>query len=78
MAGMKRKAGERAFLCRIAEGSRDRGDMVSGMVLEATQEYFPVGKTTYHEHLNALTKAGAGRKRGCRLQRPDETRKNPD
>ena len=49
--------------------------MVSGMVFEAVQEHLPVGKTTYHEHLNALTRAGivdlvprAGRGREVRLR----------
>ncbi len=29
-----------------------------GTVFEAAQEYLPVGKTAYHEHLNALANAG--------------------
>ncbi|MDD3857437.1 MAG: AAA family ATPase [Methanoculleus sp.] len=68
-------AGERALLSRIAERSREGRDMTSGAVFEATQEYLPVGKTTYHEHLNALAKAGiadlvpgAGRGREVQLR----------
>jgi cell division control protein 6 len=45
------------------------------VVFEAAQEYLPVGKTTYHEHLNALARAGivdlvpqAGRGREVRLR----------
>ena len=66
---------ERALACWIAERSRDGADMASGAVFEAAQEYLPVGKTAYHEHLNALTKAGivdlvpgAGRGREVRLR----------
>lgn len=49
---------ERALARWIAERSHDGADMASGTVFEAAQEYLPVGKTTYHEHLNALTRAG--------------------
>jgi cell division control protein 6 len=66
---------ERALACWIAERSRGGADMASGAVFEAAQEYRPVGKTTYHEHLNALTRAGivdlvprAGRGRVVRLR----------
>jgi len=51
-------AGERALLSGIAERSREGRDMNSGAVFEAAREYLPIGKTTYHEHLNALAKAG--------------------
>ena len=51
-------ASERALACWIAKRSHDGADMASGTVFEAAQEYLPVGKTTYHEHLNALTRAG--------------------
>jgi len=68
-------AGERAFACWIAERSRDGADMASGAVFEAVQEYLPVGKTTYHERLNALAKTGiidlvpgSGRGRDVRLR----------
>ena len=50
--------GERALLSRIAERSRDGGDMTSGAVFEETRDYFPIGKTTYHEHLRGLARAG--------------------
>jgi len=66
---------ERALACWIAERSRDGADMASGAVFEAAQEYLPVGKTAYHEHLNALTRAGivdlvpgAGRGREVQLR----------
>jgi cell division control protein 6 len=68
-------AGERALARWIAERSRDGADMASGAVFEAAQEYLPVGKTAYHEHLNALAKAGivdlvprTGRGREVRLR----------
>jgi cell division control protein 6 len=68
-------AGERALACWIAKRSHDGADMASGTVFEAAQEYLPVGKTTYHEHLNALTRAGivdlvprTGREREVRLR----------
>jgi len=51
-------AGERALLSGIAERSREGRDMASGAVFEAAQEYLPVGKTTYHEHLNHLAEIG--------------------
>ena len=64
---------ERALACWIAQRSRDGADMASGVVFEAAQEYLP--KTTYHEHLNALAKAGivdlvprTGRGREVRLR----------
>jgi len=50
--------GERAFACWIAERSREGSNMASGAVFEAAREYLPIGKTTYHEHLNGLAKAG--------------------
>ncbi|WP_332450043.1 AAA family ATPase [Methanoculleus sp.] len=66
---------ERELACWIAERSRDGVDMASGAVFEAAQEYFPVGKTTYHEYLNRLAEAGivdlmpgAGRGRAVRLR----------
>ena len=49
---------ERALACWIAERSLAGADTASGAVFEAAQEYLPVGKTAYHEHLNALAKAG--------------------
>ncbi|PKL62756.1 MAG: hypothetical protein CVV31_04135 [Methanomicrobiales archaeon HGW-Methanomicrobiales-2] len=49
---------ERALACWIAEQSLAGADTASGAVFEAAQEYLPVGKTAYHEHLNALAKAG--------------------
>jgi len=65
-------ASERALACWIAERSHDGA---SGTVFEAAQEYLPVGKTTYHEHLNALANAGivdlvprTGRGRAVRLR----------
>ncbi|NLM31008.1 MAG: AAA family ATPase [Methanomicrobiales archaeon] len=68
-------AGERALLSRIAERSREGRDMASGAVFEAAREYLPVGKTTYHEHLNVLATAGivdlvpgVGRGRAIRLR----------
>ncbi len=68
-------AGERALARWIAERSSDGADMASGAVFEAAQEYLPVGKTAYHEHLNALAKAGivdlvprTGRGREVRLR----------
>jgi cell division control protein 6 len=68
-------AGERALACWIARRSHGGADMASGTVFEAAQEYLPVGKTTYHEHLNALTRAGivdlvprTGREREVRLR----------
>jgi len=51
-------AGERALLSRIAERSREGADMASGAVFEEVREYLPIGKTTYHEHLKGLAKAG--------------------
>jgi len=67
--------GERALLWWIADRSRDGADMASGAIFEAAQEYLPVGKTTYHEHLNALANAGivdlvpgTGRGREVRLR----------
>ena len=66
-------ASERALACWIAERSRDGGDMASGAVFEAAQDY--QGRTACHEHLNALAKAGivdlapgAGRGRAIRLR----------
>lgn len=50
--------GERTLACWIAERSRGGADMTSGAVFEAARGYFPIGKTTYHEHLNRLAKAG--------------------
>jgi len=68
-------AGERALLYRIAELSVAGGDMIGGAVFEEVQDYLPVGKTTYHEHLNGLARAGivdlvpgAGRGREVRLR----------
>ena len=49
---------ERILLHRIAERSREGADMTAGAVFEAARNYLPVGKTTYHEHLNGLAKAG--------------------
>ena len=67
--------GERALLYRIAELSVAGADMIGGAVFEEVQDYLPVGKTTYHEHLNGLAKAGivdlvpgAGRGREVRLR----------
>lgn len=51
-------AGERALLSRIAERSREGREMTSGAVFEAAREYLPVGKTSYHEHLNHLAEIG--------------------
>ena len=48
--------GERALLAWIAEQSPAGGSMTA--VYEDAQDYIAVGKTTYHEHLNALAKAG--------------------
>ena len=66
-------AGERALACWSAERSRDGGDMASGAVFEAAQDY--QGRTASHEHLNALAKAGIvdlapgiGRGRAIRLR----------
>ena len=66
-------AGERELACWIAERSRDGGDMASGAVFEAAQDY--QGRTASHEHLNALAKAGIvdlapgiGRGRAIRLR----------
>jgi cell division control protein 6 len=66
---------ERALACWIAGRSHDGGDMTSGAVFEAAQEYLPVGKTAYHKHLNTLTRAGivdlvprTGRGRAVRLR----------
>ncbi len=51
--------------------------MTAGAVFEAARDYLPVGKTTYHEHLNGLAKAGfvdlvpgagRGREREVRLR----------
>jgi cell division control protein 6 len=44
--------GERALLYRITELSVAGADMIGGAVFEEVQDYLPVGKTTYHEHLN--------------------------
>ncbi|MBT0732484.1 AAA family ATPase [Methanoculleus bourgensis] len=67
--------GERALLYRIAELSVAGADMIGGAVFEEVQDYLPVGKTAYHEHLNGLAKAGivdlvpgAGRGREVRLR----------
>ncbi len=67
--------GERALLYRIAELSVVGADMIGGAVFEEVQDYLPVGKTTYHEHLNGLARAGivdlvpgAGRGREVRLR----------
>jgi len=65
--------GERTFLCRIAEQSLGGADMVSGAVFEAAREYLPIGKSTYHEHLNRLVKIGIvdlvpGQGRGREIQ----------
>jgi cell division control protein 6 len=51
-------AGERALLCQIAERSREGVDMASAAVFEATRDYLPIAKSTYHEHLNRLAKTG--------------------
>ena len=66
---------ERALACWVARRSCDGADTTSGAVFEAAQEYFPVGKTAYHKHLNALTRAGivdlvpgTGRGREIRLR----------
>jgi len=50
--------GERALACWIAERSGEGADMASGAVYEAAREYLPIGKTTYHEHLNRLAETG--------------------
>lgn len=67
--------GERALACWIAERSREGADMASRAVFEAAREYFPIGKTTYHEHLNRLAETGivdlvpgGGRGRTVRLR----------
>ncbi|WP_214019284.1 AAA family ATPase [Methanoculleus sp.] len=67
--------GERALLYRIAELSVVGADMIGGAVFEEVQDYLPVGRTTYHEHLNGLANAGivdlvpgAGRGREVRLR----------
>jgi len=67
--------GERALLYRIAELSVAGADMIGGAVFEEVQDYLPVGKTAYHEHLNGLARAGivdlvpgAGRGREVRLR----------
>ncbi|MDK2990008.1 MAG: archaeal cell division control protein 6 [Methanoculleus sp.] len=67
--------GERALLYRIAELSVAGTDMIGGAVFEEVQDYLPVGKTAYHEHLTGLAKAGivdlvpgAGRGREMRLR----------
>ena len=67
--------GERALLYRIAELSVAGTDMIGGAVFEEVQDYLPVGKTAYHEHLNGLARAGivdlvpgAGRGREVRLR----------
>ena len=67
--------GERALACWIAERANGGGDMASRAVFEAAREYFPIGKTTYHEHLNRLAETGivdlvpgAGRGRAVRLR----------
>ncbi len=52
--------GERALLSRIAEMSVAGADMIGGTVFEEVKEYLPVGKTTYHEHLKRLARAGPG------------------
>ena len=68
-------AGERTLLSWIAEQSRDGGGMIA--VFEDAQDYIAVGKTAYHEHLNALARAGlidlmprAGRGQMVRLRYP--------
>ena len=63
-------------LCRGENKTSLAGaDTASGAVFEAAQEYLPVGKTAYHEHLNALAEAGivvlmpgTGRRREIRLR----------
>ncbi|KUL01127.1 MAG: Cell division control protein 6, partial [Methanoculleus marisnigri] len=52
--------GERALLSRIAEMSVAGADMIGGGVFEEVKDYPPVGKTTYHEHLKRLARAGPG------------------
>ena len=54
--------------------------MTSGAVFEATREYLPIGKSTYHEHLNHLVKIGIvdlvpgqGRGREIRLRYDPDT-----
>ena len=68
-------AGERALLCRIAERSQKGADMASGSVFEEVQDYLPVRKTTYYEHLKHIAKtgivdlvSGTGRGREVRLR----------
>jgi len=73
---------ERVLLHRIAEKSLEGAEMAVGTVFEAAQDYFPVGRTTYHEHLRGLARAGIidlvpgtgrGRERAIRLRYdPDE------
>ncbi|MCK9306302.1 MAG: AAA family ATPase [Methanoculleus sp.] len=68
---------ERVLLRRIAERSLAGENMTAGAVFEAAQGYLPVGRTTWHEHLNGLMKAGIvdlvpgpgrGRERDVRLR----------
>ena len=54
--------------------------MTSGAVFEATREYLPIGKSTYHEHLDRLVKTGIvdlvpgqGRGREIRLRYDPDT-----
>ncbi len=68
-------AGERALLHRIAEQARDGIDMTSGTIFEATCEYLPIAKSTYHEYLNQIARvgivdlvAGPGRGRERKIQ----------
>ncbi len=70
-------AGERALLCWIAERALSGADMASGAVFEEGQDYLPVGRTRYHEHLRRLAEAGIidlvpgkgrGREREARLR----------
>ena len=68
---------ERVLARLIAERSREGADMTAGAVFEAARGYLPVGRTTCHEHLNGLAKAGIvdlvpgagrGREREIRLR----------
>ena len=68
---------ERVLARLIAERSREGADMTAGAVFEAARGYLPVGRTTCHEHLNGLAKAGIvdlvpgagrGREREVRLR----------
>jgi cell division control protein 6 len=51
-------AGEQALACWIAERARQGIEMAAGAVFEAAQDYLPAGRTTCHEHLNGLARAG--------------------